>query len=140
MTLSSDVADVATPEVDDAARRRPGMEWIPGGNFLMGSDRHYPEEGPAHRVTVDGFWIDRTPVTNALFRLFVEATGHVTLAERAPSAADYPGARPELLVPASVVFVRPGGPVDLRNHYNWWRLVPGADWRHPLGPATWTTG
>jgi formylglycine-generating enzyme required for sulfatase activity len=112
------------------------MEWIPGGTFLMGSDRHYPEEGPAHQVTVDGFWIDRTPVTNAMFRCFVEATGHVTLAERPPSAADYPGARPELLVPASIVFVRPARPVDLGNHYNWWQLVPGADWRHPLGPST----
>jgi formylglycine-generating enzyme required for sulfatase activity len=112
------------------------MEWIPGGTFSMGSDHHYPEEGPAHRVTVDGFWIDRAPVTNVMFGRFVEATGHVTLAERAPSAADYPGARPELLVPASIVFVSPSGPVDVGNHYNWWRLVPGADWRHPLGPAS----
>ena len=141
MTASSDVAsgpgaDPVAPSSGEARGPQPGMEWIPGGSFQMGSDRHYPEEGPAHRVTVDGFWIDRTPVTNALFRLFVEATGHVTLAERAPSAADYPGARPELLVPASVVFARPAGPVDLRNHYNWWRLVPGADWRHPLGPGS----
>src|SRR6516225_7605158 len=88
MTASSDVAsgpgaDPVAPSSGEARGPQPGMEWIPGGSFQMGSDRHYPEEGPAHRVTVDGFWIDRTPVTNALFRLFVEATGHVTLAERA---------------------------------------------------------
>jgi formylglycine-generating enzyme required for sulfatase activity len=134
MTASTDIAPPAP--ADPATAERPGMEWIRGGTFKMGSDRHYPEEGPAHEVTVDGFWIDRTPVTNADFRRFVEATGHVTLAERAPNPADYPGARPELLVPASVVFVKPSGPVDLRNHYNWWALMPGADWRHPLGPES----
>ena len=76
----------------------PGMVWIPGGSFLMGSDHHYPEEAPAHRVTVDGFWIDRHTVTNAEFARFVRKTGHVTVAERAPDPADYPGARPESLV------------------------------------------
>ena len=70
----------------------------------MGSDRHYPEEAPAHRVTVDGFWMDRCTVTNREFQLFVEATGHVTLAERPAKAADYPGAKPELLAPSSVLF------------------------------------
>ena len=112
----------------------PNMEWIPGGNFLMGSDRHYPEEAPAHKVTVDGFWMDRTPVTNAEFARFVAETGHFTLAETPPNPADYPGAKPELLVPASAVFRRPGRRVNLRNHYDWWIYVPGADWRHPLGP------
>ena len=76
----------------------------------MGSDKHYPEEGPAHEVSVDGFWIDATPVTNAQFQRFVAATGHVTVAEQTPNAADYPGAKPELLVPASVVFRQPGSP------------------------------
>jgi formylglycine-generating enzyme required for sulfatase activity len=66
------------------------MVWVPGGTFLMGSDRHHPEEAPAHRRTLHGFWIDRHPVTNQDFGCFVDATGHVTLAERAPSAADYP--------------------------------------------------
>jgi formylglycine-generating enzyme required for sulfatase activity len=110
------------------------MVWVTGGTFLMGSDHHYREEAPAHRVTVDGFWIDRYTVTNGQFRAFVEATGHVTLAERAADAADYPGALPEMLVPASVVFRRPPHRVDLRNHYNWWTYMPGADWRHPRGP------
>jgi formylglycine-generating enzyme len=111
-----------------------GMVPVPGGSFLMGSDRHYPEEGPAHRVTVNGFWMDRHAVTNAEFARFVEATGHVTVAEHAPNAADYPGAKPELLVPASVVFQKPDRRVDLRNPYQWWTYVPGADWRHPRGP------
>lgn len=114
-----------------------GMAWVPGGTFLMGSDHHYPEEAPAHRAVVDGgFWIDRAPVTNREFARFVAATGHVTTAERAPDAAEYPGARPELLVPASAVFRRPRRPVDIRDHHNWWALVPGADWRNPHGPAS----
>jgi formylglycine-generating enzyme required for sulfatase activity len=112
------------------------MVWVQSGAFLMGSDHHYREEAPAHRVTVDGFWIDRWTVTNEQFRAFVEATSHVTLAERPPNPADYPGALPEMLVPASVVFRKPPHRVDLRNHYNWWTYVPGADWRHPHGPGS----
>ena len=110
------------------------MVWVPGGTFLMGSDRHYPEEAPAHRVTVDGFWMDRTPVTNRQFRRFVEDTGYTTFAEIAPDPAQYPGALPEMLQPASVVFVKTTGPVDLRDHFNWWQFIAGADWRHPEGP------
>jgi formylglycine-generating enzyme required for sulfatase activity len=110
--------------------------WIAGGTFTMGSDRHYPEEAPTHRVTVSGFWMDRHPVTNDEFARFVRETGHVTVAERTPDPADYPGADPELLVPASTVFRRPAGPVDMGNHYNWWTYVPGACWRHPEGPGS----
>ena len=125
---------MTTPSSD----RQPGpdMVWIPGATFLMGSDHHYPEEAPAHKVTVDGFWIDRYTVTNAEFARFVRKTGHVTVAERAPDPADYPGAKPELLVPASTVFRAPGRRVDLTNPYNWWTYVPGADWRHPQGPGS----
>jgi sulfatase modifying factor 1 len=112
------------------------MVWISGATFLMGSDRHYPEEAPAHRVTVDSFWIDAHPVTNREFARFVRRTGHVTLAERPPERADYPDADPALLVPASSVFVRPGRRVDLGNPYDWWTYVPGADWRHPQGPGS----
>src|SRR5262245_39937891 len=111
----------------------PDMAWIPGGAFLMGSDRHYAEEAPVHEVSVDGFWMDRYAVTHREFRRFVEATGHVTLAGKAPRAEDYPGARPGMLVAASMVFRKPAGPVDLRNHHNWWDWVPGASWRHPRG-------
>jgi formylglycine-generating enzyme required for sulfatase activity len=112
------------------------MVWIPGGTFLMGSDAHYPDEAPAHPVSVSGFWIDRTAVTNAAFRRFVKATGYVTLAERVPDAAVYPGAQPELLVAGSVVFQQPPGRVSLQSHYAWWDWQPGADWRHPEGPGS----
>lgn len=109
------------------------MVWIPGGTFMMGSNNHYPEEAPAHPVTVDAFWMDQFTVTNAQFSHFVEETNYVTSAERSPNPEEYPGA-PDLLVPASVVFRRPGYKADLRDHYQWWTYVPGANWRHPLGP------
>lgn len=118
-----------------ASSPAPGTEmvWIPGGTFFMGSDRHYPEEAPQHQVHVDGFWMDRYPVTNEMFRRFVSATGYVTFAELAPRAEDYPGALPEMLHPGSIVFQQPPHPVDLRV-CTWWDFVLGADWRHPAGP------
>ena len=116
------------------------MVWIPDGTFLMGSNDHYPEEAPMHPVTVSGFWIDRTQVTNASFRRFVKATGYVTVAERVPDAALYPGAKPEMLVPGSVVFRQPPGRVPMGSHYAWWDWQPGADWRHPDGPGSTLNG
>lgn len=110
------------------------MCWIPGGTFRMGSDKHYPEERPVHRVTVDGFWMDRFPVTHARFARFVEATGYLTFAERPPRPEDYPGAQPDLLVAGSLVFVQPSARVPLDDVRRWWHYVPGADWRHPAGP------
>ena len=110
------------------------MVWVPPGQFLMGSNDHYPEEAPAHRVTVDGFWIDRYTVTNAEFASFAADTGHVTVAELCPDPRLYPDADPSLMEPASVVFTPPSRPVSLRDHMAWWSLVPGADWRHPRGP------
>jgi formylglycine-generating enzyme len=112
---------------------KPGMIWVPGGSFRIGSDRHYPEEAPAHRVTVGGFWIDKYAVTNRDFAAFVAATGHKTIAERTPNPADYPGADPRLLKPGSLVFHKSKGSVDLRDISNWWRWTPGAYWRHPEG-------
>src|SRR4029078_12853890 len=112
------------------------MGWSAGGPFTMGSERHYREEPPPHLMTVEGFWMNRWPVTNALFRQFVAETGHVTQAEIAPDPAQSPAAEPTLLVPASVVFVKPARRVDLRIHFNWWAYVPGADWRHPYGPES----
>ncbi len=114
----------------------PGMVWVPGGTFRMGSDSFYPEERPVHHVTVGGFWMDRFPVTNERFSRFVEATGHVTFAEIPPNAADYPGALPHLLFAGSLVFVQPDRPVDLGNHINWWQFLQGADWRHPYGKGS----
>jgi formylglycine-generating enzyme len=110
-----------------------GMAWIPGGEFTMGSNDFYAEERPAHRVVVDGFWIDVCAVTVAEFRRFAQATGYRTVAEQAPDAADYPGADPSLLVPGSLVFRRTTGPVDLRDYRQWWAYVPGACWRYPEG-------
>jgi formylglycine-generating enzyme required for sulfatase activity len=113
-----------------------GMIRVPGGTFQMGSDRHYPEEAPVHRVTVDGFWIDCTPVTNRDFKRFVEATGYVTFAEVAPDPKDYPGALPHMLKAGSLVFTPPDHPVDLRNFANWWAFKFGANWRRPYGKGS----
>jgi len=112
------------------------MVELPGGTFRMGSDRFYPEERPVREVSVDGFWIDRHPVTVAEFRRFVKATGHVTWAELPPHPEDYPDADAELLVPGSLVFRKTRGPVDLSDVRNWWSWTPGADWRHPEGPGS----
>ncbi|WP_049733711.1 formylglycine-generating enzyme family protein [Rhizobium ecuadorense] len=109
-----------------------GMIWIPGGTFTMGSDHHYPEEAPAHRVKVDGFWIDETPVTNRKFMAFVTETGHVTMAEKAPDPRDYPGARPEMLRAGSLLFVQPKG-VSGPEISQWWTFKFGSTWRKPLG-------
>ena len=113
-----------------------GMVWIPGGTTMMGSDFHYPEEAPTHPVTVSGFFLDQHPVTNLEFAEFVDATGYRTLAERLPDLADYPGADPSQLVPASAVFDPPTHAVNLNNAYQWWFSVEGADWRHPEGPES----
>src|SRR3978361_210180 len=114
--------------------RTGDMVRIPGGTFRMGSNDHYPEEAPVHRVTVDDFWIDRTPVTNRQFKEFVRATRHVTTAQLIPDPKDYPGALPHMLYAGSLVFVPSRGPVDLRHWGQWWTLLKGADWRHPYGP------
>jgi sulfatase modifying factor 1 len=113
-----------------------GMVWIPGGTFLMGSADHYPEEAPVHGVSVDGFWIDRTPVTNRAFQEFVEATGHVTFAELAPDPKDYPGALPHMLKAGSLVFSPPNPPVDLREFERWWAFVFDANWHRPYGKGS----
>src|SRR5262245_35848547 len=128
-------AYVQQPLASDGAVMPPHADMIriPGGTFRMGSDKHYPEEAPVHRVTVDGFWMDLMPVTNAQFRKFVEATRHVTFAEIAPDPKDYPGALPHMLKAGSLTFVPTRGPVDLRDWSNWWTLKFGANWRRPYG-------
>jgi hypothetical protein len=106
---------------------------LPGGTFLMGSNRHYPEEAPVRRVSVDPFSIDRCPVTNREFATFVADTGYATVAERPLDPAQFPGAPAENLVPGSLVFTMTSGPVDLRHMQQWWTWTPGASWRHPDG-------
>src|SRR4051812_6441842 len=114
----------------------PGMLLLPGGTFRMGSDKHYPEEAPVHRVTVDSFFMDRTPVTNRQFREFVRATGYVTTAEVPPDPKDYPGALSHMLYAGSLVFAPPRQISNLRDWSQWWMFMKGADWRHPYGPKS----
>jgi formylglycine-generating enzyme required for sulfatase activity len=128
------------------AKPPPGMVWIPGGEFSMGANdppdmdnvgmQATKDARPIHRVYVDGFFMDATDVTNGEFAKFVKATGYVTVAERKPRAEDFPGAPSENLVAGSVVFSPPDHPVPLDNHLQWWSYVPGANWRHPLGPGS----
>jgi formylglycine-generating enzyme len=120
------------------------MAWIPGGEFSMGANEPPGKDDvgmeatldarPIHRVYVDGFYMDKSDVTNRQFAQFVEATGYVTVAERTPRAEDFPGAPPENLVAGSVVFSPPNRPVPLNNHFQWWSYIHGANWRHPTGP------
>ena len=131
-------------------RHDAGMAWIPGGTFLMGTDNRQaqPNERPAHKVRVTGFWMDRTHVTNEAFAAFVRATGHVTTAERPPDPetlrAQLPPGAPlppaGMLVPGALVFCGTEGPVDLSDASRWWRFVPGANWRAPRGPGSGLSG
>jgi formylglycine-generating enzyme required for sulfatase activity len=131
-----------------------GMVWIPGSEFSMGgsSDGEAPhpevarggaacgdpsaDAQPVHRVRVDGFWMDRSEVTNEQFARFVAATGYVTIAERTPTAEEFPGAPPGNLVPGSVVFDPPRHPVPLDSHFAWWSYLQNASWRHPFGAGS----
>jgi formylglycine-generating enzyme required for sulfatase activity len=131
----------APPRLNPAEPPGPapeGMVYVPGGEFSMGSEEAMmgADARPVHRVYVDAFWMDETEVTNQQFERFVEASGHVTVAERTPRAEDFPGAPPENLVAGSVVFAAPGGPVPLNDHFRWWTYIKGADWRHPDGPGS----
>lgn len=127
-----------------------GMIWIPGGEFTMGTDdaQSMSNERPAHRVRLDGFWIDITPVTNSQFREFVKATGYVTIAEKPVDWEELkkqvppgtPKPTEEMLKPGSLVFTPPDHPVDLRNMSNWWTWTTGANWQHPQGPASTIDG
>jgi len=136
--------------VGDGVRGPLGMAWVPGGEFLMGSDHTLakPNERPAHEVRVYGFWMDRTHVTNAQFRKFVEATGYVTTAERKPEwdtlKVQVPAGTPKppdsALVPGAMVFVGTASQVPLDDWSQWWRYVPGASWKHPQGPGSGIEG
>lgn len=136
--------------IGDGINGPEGMVWIPGGQFLMGnaSTQARPNELPAHAVRISGFWIDIYDVTNADFKRFADAAGYVTTAERKPKWEDLrkqlPPGIPEpddaALVPGGMVFVGTDAPVQLSDWARWWRYVPGADWRHPLGPDSGIAG
>lgn len=128
--------DIRRSDRPSEPERTDDMVWIPGGVFLMGSNNHYPEEAPVHRARVDGFWTDRTPVTNRQFKRFVLATGHKTCAEISPDPGDYPGALPHMLYAGSLVFVHPRSTFDMRDWSQWWTFMKDADWRHPYGPKS----
>lgn len=123
-----------------------GMVWIPGGEFSMGAviNGHGSCEmpmasndaEPVHRVRVDGFWMDKTTVTNAQFEKFVAATGYITIAEKAPTREEFPTAPEENLVAGSIVFSPTDHEVPLNDHFQWWSYVKGANWRHPAGPGS----
>lgn len=123
-----------------------GMVWIPGGEFSMGAQdppdmnmvgmQATRDSRPIHRVYVDGFFMDKTDVTNAQFAEFVKATAYITVAEKTPTAADFPSAPPENLYAGGVVFMPPDHAVSLNDHFQWWQYIKGANWRHPTGPKS----
>lgn len=133
-------SDVDALVLEHPAPSDTGMVWVPGGSFRMGSDQHYPEEGPAHGARVDGFWMDRFPVTNRMFAHFVDTTGYITEAEIAPRAEDYAEADPAALCAASLVFRPPADAAVGGDWRAWWQLLAGADWRHPRGAGSDLTG
>ncbi|MFO0109062.1 MAG: formylglycine-generating enzyme family protein [Alphaproteobacteria bacterium] len=155
-TDGADTAALFAPTIPNttppAGTAPAGMVWIPGGEFSMGAAEpkghdhnavgmHATNDSrPIHRVYVDGFWMDKTEVTNAQFAAFVKATAYVTVAERKPKQEDYPDAPPENLVAGSIVFTPPDHAVPLNNHYQWWSYVVGANWRHPSGPESSIVG
>lgn len=143
------IKDTSDPDAGSSSgntQENSGMVWIPGGEFLMGTNESeaYDAEKPAHKVKVDGFWMDETEVTNSGYKKFVDATGYITVAEKAPSWEDMkkqlpPNTRPpdpKDLVPASLVFVQPKTIVGTEDVSQWWIWVPGANWKHPEGPGS----
>ena len=143
-SAGNEFAGTVANNVSPLGKAPEGMVWIPGGEFSMGSvgngtgSCEMPmasnDAGPVHRVYVDGFWMDATAVTNEQFAQFVKATGYVTVAERAPTKEEFPTAPSENLIAGSVVFAPTDHEVPLDNYFQWWTYVPGANWRHPLGP------
>jgi len=135
--LSLSALTFAAPPAPATQAAPDGMVLIPAGTFVMGcDDSRTPDAQPLHPVALDAFYMDATPVTNAQFRKFVEATKYVTVAERKPDPKDYPGVPEEKLVAGSAVFNQPPHDVPLDNAYLWWKYEPGASWQHPEGPQS----
>jgi formylglycine-generating enzyme len=141
---STDATAAAAVHVNAAAAPGPApaaMVWVPGGTFWMGCENcGMPDALPVHLVAVDGFWMDRTPVTNAEFQRFVKSTGYVTVAERPLDPRDYPNVPRDKLVPGSAVFSPTSRPVPLDDPLRWWRYTPGASWKHPDGARSGVQG
>lgn len=135
-----------TPEDAGTTEKNEGMVWVPGGTFVMGTDdqNSYDHERPAHTVHVDGFWMDVTEVTNGQYKKFADATGYVTVAEKAPSwdelKQQLPPGTPKppdsVLVAGALVFHPPHEPVMLNDYAQWWTWTKGANWRHPEGAGS----
>ena len=149
LILSCQVKESKTPSAGGEAAPEahvPGMAWIPGGTFVMGTDEQdaYDHERPAHQVKIKGFWMDETEVTNEQFGKFVDATGYITVAERKPAWEDLkkqsppgtPAPPDSVMVPGALVFSPPGQPVMLNDYSQWWRWLPGTNWKHPEGPES----
>ncbi|NWK94298.1 gliding motility-associated lipoprotein GldK [Sphingobium lactosutens] len=120
------------------------MRLVRGGTFPMGSENFYPEEAPVRTVTVGDYWMDETPVTNAACARFIAVTGYVTFAERFLSAHEFPGYPLDMLMPGSCVFQPPEGAATLafagEMAPDWWRFVPDANWRQPMGAGSGVEG
>jgi formylglycine-generating enzyme required for sulfatase activity len=139
-------AVLALPDTSETHSNHAGMVWVPAGSFRMGADNQQaePDEYPKHKVSVDGFWIDKTEVTNAQFEKFVKATGYITTAERKPDWNELKKQMPpgtekpadSLLVAASLVFVPANHQVNLNDYSQWWAWKAGANWKHPHGPGS----
>lgn len=141
--LSADCCGAPLPDRLTTVKAPEGMVRIQGGEFLMGTSAQTgrSDQKPAHKVRVSSFYMDITPVTNRQFQVFVEATGYITTAEKAPTMSQVaPGTPPEGLVAASLVFTPTQGPVPLHDNHSWWRWQPGASWKHPLGPGSSIVG
>lgn len=142
ISCKSEPAIETTVHQDDT---HPNMVWIPSGTYPMGNGASLNKatEGEPYEVTIDGFWIDKTEVTNAQFREFVEATGYKTVAERPVDWEEIkvqlpPGTpRPadSLLEPGSLIF-EPHPTANLNDISQWWKWENGADWQHPHGPGS----
>ena len=137
MTTLSFAAAPATPATPATQPAPQGMVYIPAGRFTMGGDDpRTPDAQPLHPVSLDAFFIDAKPVTNAEFKKFIDATKYLTVAERKPDPKDYPGVPADKLLAGSAVFNPPPHDVPLDNAYAWWKYEPGASWQHPEGPQS----
>lgn len=142
--LSTCADEIGAVRVNATPAPRPapeGMVWIPGGIFVMG-DSNYPESSPVHKVEVDGFWMDKTEVTNEEFAQFVKATNYLTVAEKPLDPREFSGVDPKNLQPSSIVFTPPKERIkpNEQNSLAWWKMIKGADWRHPEGPESHLKG